>query len=217
MGCKGYSIQHQVPSSPPHKSVAFSDNKISNRFFNVTLDPVTGGIVSIYDKELKKELVDQDSPYKLNQYIYEMPIGGRGVVNTGRSEPAEFERFSPTKAVIQPGANGPLLGSILSKTSAKNTPEIVQEVILYDFEKRIDIRNTVNKDEVLDAEGVYYAFPFAVRPFTAKTEISCAVMQPGIEQLPGSSSDWHCIQHWADFSNGDFGVTWVTLDAPLGQ
>jgi alpha-mannosidase len=40
-------------------------------------------------------------------------------------------------------------------------------------------------------------------------------MKPGIEQLPGSSSDWHCIQRWADFSNDDFGVTWVTLDAPL--
>ncbi len=42
-------------------------------------------------------------------------------------------------------------------------------------------------------------------------------MKPGIEQLPGSSSDWHCIQHWADFSNEEFGVTWVALDAPLVQ
>ncbi len=217
MGYKALTFPDEAPSFPARKSVTFSRNKISNRFFGVTLDPVTGGIVSIFDKELKKELVDQESPYKLNQYIYETTIGGRGVVNTGRSEPAEFERFSPTKATIQPGANGPLLGSILVRTSAKNTPRIVQEVILYNFEKRIDIRNTVNKDEILDAEGVYYAFPFAVRPFTAKTEISCAVMQPGIEQLPGSSSDWHCIQHWADFSNDDFGVTWVTLDAPLVQ
>jgi len=217
MGVKPYVSASKAPSIRPRKSVTFSENKISNRFFEVTLDPVTGGIKSIFDKELKKELVDQDSPYKLNQYVYEMPVGGRGVVNTGRSEPAKFERFSPTKAEIYPGANGPLLGSILARTSAKNTPEIVQEVILYDFEKRIDIRNTVNKDEVLDAEGVYYAFPFAVRPFTAKTEIALAVMKPGIEQLPGSSSDWHCIQHWADFSNDEFGVTWVTLDAPLVQ
>jgi hypothetical protein len=204
-------------SSPVPGSVEVSENKISNRFFDVTLDPVTGGIKSIFDKELKKELVDQESPYKLNQYIYEMPIGGRAVVDIGRSEPAKFERFSPTKAEIYRGTNDPLSGSILAKTSCKNTPEIVQEVILYGYEKRIDIHNTVNKDEVLDAEGVYYAFPFNVRPFTAKTEISCAVMKPGIEQLPGSSSDWHCIQRWADFSKDDFGVTWVTLDAPLVQ
>jgi len=217
VGYKAYAPSPEPASFPARNSVTFSENKISNRFFEVTLDPVTGGIKSIFDKELGKELVDQESPYKLNQYIYETPIGGRAVVDIGRSEPAKFERFSPTKAEIYPGANGPLLGSILVKTSAKNTPEIVQEVILYDFEKRIDIRNTVNKTEVLDAEGVYYAFPFAVRPFTAKTEISLAVMKPGIEQLPGSSSDWHCIQHWADFSNDEFGVTWVTLDAPLVQ
>jgi alpha-mannosidase len=217
LGYKGVDFPERPPSFSARNTVEFSENKISNRFFEVTLDPVSGGIKSVFDKELKKELVDQESPYKLNQYIYEMPIGGRAVVDVGRSEPAKFERFSPTKAEIYPGANGPLLGSILAKTSCKNTPEIVQEIILYDFEKRIDIRNTVNKDEVLDAEGVYYAFPFNVRPFTAKTEISCAVMKPGIEQLPGSSSDWHCIQHWADFSNDEFGVTWVTLDAPLVQ
>jgi len=218
MGCKGLAFpEGKEPSFADSKSVTFSENKISNRFFEVSLDPVTGGIKSIFDKELKKELVDQESPYRLNQYIYEMPIGGRKVVDVGRSEPAKFERFSPTSATIQHGANGPLLGSILSRASAKNTPEIVQEVILYDFEKRIDIRNTVNKTEVLDAEGVYYAFPFNVRPFTAKTEISLAIMKPGIEQLPGSSSDWHCIQHWADFSNDEFGVTWVPLDAPLVQ
>ncbi|MDP2895309.1 MAG: glycoside hydrolase family 38 C-terminal domain-containing protein [bacterium] len=217
VGYKTFRFADQAPSFPVRNSVTFSENKISNRFFEVTLDPITGGIKSIFDKELKKELVDQESPYRLNQYIYETPIGGRAIVDIGRSEPAKFERFSPTKAEIYPGANGPLLGSILVRTSAKNTPEIVQEVILYDFEKRIDIRNTVNKDEVLDAEGVYYAFPFNVRPFTAKTEISCAVMKPGIEQLPGSSSDWHCIQRWADFSNDEFGVTWVTLDAPLVQ
>lgn len=205
-----------LPPAPPG-SAEFSENKISNRFFEVTLDPVTGGIKSIFDKELQRELVDQESPYKLNQYIYEMPVGGRAVVDVGTSEPAKFERFSPTKAEIYPGTNDPLSGSILARTSAKNTPEIVQEVILYGYEKRIDIWNTVTKDEVLDAEGVYYAFPFNVRPFTAKTEISCAVMKPGIEQLPGSSSDWHCIQRWADFSNDDFGVTWVTLDAPLVQ
>jgi hypothetical protein len=217
MGYKALTFADEAPSFAARKSVTISENRVSNQFFEVTLDSLTGGIKSIFDKELKKELVDQESPYKLNQYIYEMPIGGRDVVNTGRSEPAKFERFSPMKAEIYPGANGPLLGSILSKTSCKNTPEIVREVILYDFEKRIDIRNTVNKTEVLDAEGVYFAFPFAVRPFTAKTEISLAIMKPGIEQLPGSSSDWHCIQHWADFSNDEFGVTWVTLDAPLVQ
>lgn len=205
-----------LPVSPPG-SVEFSENRISNKFFDVTLDPVTGGIKSIFDKELKKELVDQESPYKLNQYVYETPIGGRAVVDIGRSDPAKFERFSPTKAEIYPGTNDPLTGSIFAKTSCKNTPEIVQEVILYGYEKRIDIHNTVTKDEVLDAEGVYYAFPFNVKPFATKTEISLAVMKPGIEQLPGSSSDWHCIQRWADFSNDDFGVTWLTLDAPLVQ
>ncbi len=216
-GYRGLVLKGGIPSFERKSSVTISGNKISNRFFEVALDPVTGGISSIFDKELKRELVDQRSPYKLNQYIYELPAGGRQAINTGRKDPPIFERVSPVKAEISPGANGPLLGSIVSRTASKNTPEIVQEVILYDFDKRIDIRNRVNKEEVLDAEGAYYAFPFAVHPFRLKAEISLAIMEPGEGQLPGSSSDWHCIQRWADFSNEDFGITWVTRDAPLVQ
>ena len=34
------------------------------------LDPVTGAVRSIYDKQLERELVDEQSPYRFGQYLY---------------------------------------------------------------------------------------------------------------------------------------------------
>src|SRR3712207_8998371 len=36
----------------------------------VTLDPPTGSVRSIFDKELGRVLVDASSPYRFNQYVY---------------------------------------------------------------------------------------------------------------------------------------------------
>ncbi len=45
-------------------------NVIESRFYRVRFDPQTGGIVSIRDKELDRELVDPKAPFQLNQYVY---------------------------------------------------------------------------------------------------------------------------------------------------
>ncbi len=48
---------------------------IESRFYRVEFDPA-GGIASIRDKELDRELVDPQAPYRLNQYVY--VAGGKG-------------------------------------------------------------------------------------------------------------------------------------------
>jgi hypothetical protein len=36
-----------------------------------------------------------------------------------------------------------------------------------------------------------------------------------VDQLPGSSSDAHVVQHWATVSGGNVGVVWSSRDAPV--
>lgn len=45
-------------------------NVIENSFYRVTLDPQSGGVRSIYDKQLGCELVEVSGPYRFNQYVY---------------------------------------------------------------------------------------------------------------------------------------------------
>ena len=44
---------------------------------------------------------------------------------------------------------------------------------------------------------------------------SWGVFQPESGQLKGSCKNYLAVQRWVDVSNADYGLTWVTRDAPL--
>ncbi len=46
-------------------------------------------------------------------------------------------------------------------------------------------------------------------------EISDADMAPETEQLPGTTRDWHTVQHWVEFAGRDARVVWSPVEAPL--
>jgi hypothetical protein len=46
-------------------------------------------------------------------------------------------------------------------------------------------------------------------------EISDADMAPESEQLPGTTRDWHTVQHWVEFAGRDARVVWSPVEAPL--
>jgi len=220
----GYRTFYLAPGKPQAGPAGThtAENVIENRYYRVTLDTRTGGIASIYDKELQIELVDKDSPYRLNQYVYdsgEPPINGR---------------FSPESASIHPGSRGPVAGSLVAITRCRVskdielsdtprrglrtkdiTPWIRQEVILYEGQKRIDIVDQIYKEETMEKEGIYYAFPCNVPKGRFRVQVAGASMEPGVDQLPDSGHDWHTAGYWLDVSNADYGVTWSSREVPV--
>ena len=205
----------------------FGAHRIANRFYEVRLDPITGGIRSIYDKLLRKELVDQNSPWRFNQYIYEEIVSKKGKnalfdyegagCSAEKRRDVKFRRSSPQSCRIRKGKDGPVLGSLIVETKAKGCLRIIQEIILYRELKRIDIVNTLQKVATLDAEAIYYAFPFNVRDPEFRLDTAGGVMRPEVDQLPGTAKDWYSIQDWLSLSNKDVGIIWVSKEAPLVQ
>jgi alpha-mannosidase len=41
------------------------------------------------------------------------------------------------------------------------------------------------------------------------------MMRPEADQMPSACKNWFSVGRWADVSNAERGITWVTLDAPL--
>jgi alpha-mannosidase len=64
-------------------------------------------------------------------------------------------------------------------------------------------------------ESLNIAFPFHVRDGQINLDIPMAQIQPQTQQIPGSCRNWLEVGGWADVSNKDLGITWITLDAPL--
>ena len=45
-------------------------DSLENDYYRVELDPASGAVRSIYDKQLQRELVNTQSPYRFAQYLY---------------------------------------------------------------------------------------------------------------------------------------------------
>ena len=48
-----------------------------------------------------------------------------------------------------------------------------------------------------------------------EVDIPLGEMRPELDQIPGSCKNWFTVNRWVDVANSDYGITWVTLDAPL--
>jgi hypothetical protein len=243
LGFKKYEVHYGEEPAASKVSVNFFPNGMENEFYRIEFSPETGAITSLYDKELDYELVDKQSRYGLNQYVYAR--GGKGtlalecndalaklkemspelveqLINmislpkfTDKLPPPNFEFFSPSSSKIQSGGNGPVFGEIKVKTRCEKTPEITQRVILYKNIKRVDLINEYDKEETYEKEGVYFAFPFRLSAPEFKIEIPNGMLQPEKDQMPGSCRDWYCVQHQVTISDRDRTVVWASPDTPL--
>ena len=54
-------------------------------------------------------------------------------------------------------------------------------------------------------------------PFTVHLDCPGAVMRPGLDQVPGTATDWHSLQHYFAVSGGDRTVVVASPDIPLVQ
>ena len=103
--------------------------------------------------------------------------------------------------------------------------QLSREVRLAAGLDRVELINTVDKQRLVarsytDKEGkesVNFAFPFHVPDGEMLLDLPIGAMRPERDQMPGACKNWLTVGRWVDVSNHDFGVTWVTLDAPLVQ
>ena len=177
------------------------DPVLENRHYRITFDPATGAIASLYDKDLRREMVEPSS-YGLNAYLYAAGPDDKPVIST-----AAMPRFVPTRL---PGRRVMRITSDAPVTNGLET-----EVILYDDVKRIDFTNKMYKIAKLDKEAGYFAFPFAFTKPSIRIEVPDGVMRPDIDQMKGADRDWYCAQHFVTVSDDKAAVVWTALDSPL--
>ena len=199
----GYKTYRAIPREAPatFSSCTMADEvNLENRFFRIVLDPETGAIASLYDKDLGRELVDDQAPHRLNQFVARW-------ARTGEEE-------GPRNVHVRAGQRGPVCASLLVSSEGAGCPRITQEVVLYEHVKRVDFANRVLKDFTPLME-VYFAFPFDIDRPQFRYEGSNSVIEPLRDQFPGSNTDYYTMQHWADVSNDRFGVTFAGVEAHL--
>jgi alpha-mannosidase len=217
----GYRLYTVKPTSPISASPSppTVSNVVENRFYRITLDPSSGSIASILDKQLGRELVDSNSPYGFGSYLYvtggdEYPNNSLYRFGAGLKPPAlAIHAASSGNIVIT--KNGPIGTVVQLTSSAPNTPSIQTEVLLLDDEKKILITYKLHKDRVLSRESAYVAFPFAISNPQFTYGSQSGWVNPAKDELTGGSREWYLPTTSASVFNAQMVATVVPLDAPL--
>jgi alpha-mannosidase len=216
VGYKAYAMK-QTSEEPPAPQ-ATTEQTIENRYYRVELDPESGAVRSIFDKELNKELVETGSPYRFDQYLY---------VTGADQAPNRLTHYNPVWPVPEltiHNAGGGRLVSVTKQpfgivarleSSGVNTPRVATDVILFDAQKKIEFINRVNKKEVYTKEAVYFAFPFAMDQPRFRYEIQNGIVDPAHDQMPGAGKEWFSVQHWLTAEQGDVTAAVIPVDAFL--
>jgi alpha-mannosidase len=220
----GYKcFQIRSVSGQASKMQAEASPVIENRFYRIVVDPESGAVRSIFDKELNREVADTGSPYRFGQYLYVTGGDPKGdgltrMIHPNLSLPA-------AELTVHPATDGRYLGSeqtpwgysIRLRSADVNTPEIDTEILLFDDEKKIEFRYTVEKNYTTAKEAVYFAFPAAV----ASPEFAYATQQgwvdPARDMLKGASLEWFSVQKWMAVCDSGMTVGIVPIDASLAS
>ncbi len=220
VGYKCYAISYNEsdPIQPPAAEIKH-DTLVENSFYRITLDPASGAVASIFDKQLNREIVDGRSPFRFGQYLY--VTGGDG--NTQMMRP--ISTWPRGQLAVHPAADGELVGvsrtpfgqSARLRSRAPHTPQIETEILLFDSTKRIEFINRVTKNSVTTKEGVYFAFPVA----TSSPQFAYATQQewidPARDLMKGASLEWFSVQKWMAARDRDLTVAIATPDASLAS
>jgi hypothetical protein len=198
------------------------DYVIENNFYKVKIDDKTGTILSIFDKEMKKEMVDGSAAYSFNQYIHNDV--NAGFIGTGGAEKAgitygEGTRYTPDIVENVSCFNGPVYDYFESdvKLTKGPAPAIIKHIVrIYHDIKKIEVVNVIEKKESLYKEQIYIAFPFntGCNP-KLQVELPYAIMQWDKDIFPGSWRGYCSVQNYVKFTGDDSCVTWSSPEAPV--
>ncbi len=172
--------------------------ELKNSTLSLKLDPASGAIVSLKHSGVAADLAKGP----INNYIY---LPGGNVKDAQASGPA---KISVKEA-------GPLVASLVVESAAPGCKRLVREVRMIDGLDRVEIIDMVDKLPVRAIEGVHFGFAFNVPNPQVRINSPGAVVRPEKDQLPGACKNWFSVERWVDVSNDNYGVTWVTSDAPL--
>jgi len=200
LGYKVYQIKPGAKTESIPKRAEVSVKTLENRFYRMSVATNTGGIFSIFDKELQQELVDGFAQYRLNQLF---------VKSVGRDTIHKLENVN-----IRREQRGSISMSLIISGATQGCPQCIQEITLYNDVKRIDFTNRILKDAT-PLQEVYLAFPFLVKNPRIAFESGLTVQDPLQDQLPGARTDIHAVQNWVAFSDGEIGIAWTSQDAPV--
>lgn len=208
LGSRRYVVMAGMPAIDRDANpVELHGQTLKNGLIELMVNPQSGGICSIKHTRSNTELVDQDKPNDVNDFIY----------ITGRShEESKHQKIQgPVKISIED--HGPLVGTMVVESEAPGCNRLTRTIQIQQGSEAISLTNIVDKKKELEPEAALFAFPLNIPEADMSVDTPFAVVHVGEGQLPQANRNYITVQRWLDVSNDEVGLTWVTVDAPMVQ
>ena len=217
MGYRTFRIEVGEDGKQPASLILDEGTTLENRWYRVVVDPKTGALASLFDKELDRELLDVDAEWKAGTVVHET-LSDRAQLEaftlTG------YERKAPSEVRVLENRVGMVWHSL--KLSAdlpccEKPGDLRLELRLFHHEKRLELHYSIRKRRSFDPEGLYVAFPFAPKDGHLVFETLGGIANPAADLIPGSASDWQTVQTFAAARYPDGQVLLSSDEIPLAQ
>lgn len=202
--------QDSPPPVSPAGPAKAQGTILENSKIRVRVDEKTGAIVELRAQGIDANLANTEGGEGLDEYLY---LIGDNLADLQRSGPA----------TIHVGEKGPLIASLIVESDAPGCYKLTRELRLSAGADFVEIINTVDKKRIEakdykakeGKESVNFAFPFNVPNGQMLLDVPFGAVRPDEDQIASACKNWLTVGRWVEVANDRFGVTWVTLDAPL--
>ena len=180
---------------------------LENRYYRIRFAG-DGSFLSVYDKELKRELFDQKAPFRGNQFVY-----------TNDNHRSFFTQADGAR--FEYGENALVQTVQIRTTEPVSGAAVEMTVTLPAYEKRIDLE--IRLDHVRDVINNhryyrygYFAFPFLVENASRKVHLNGCVASPGPDGQTGHGTETYlAAREWCCVENDAFGIALFLQDSQL--
>jgi len=124
---------------------------------------------------------------------------------------------SPPKVAIEMAKpDSPDGAALVMRSQAPGCRSLVQKIEIHSELPWIDVTNTLDRDDVRKAEGLYFDFPFhGLKQPQIRFDTAWAPVRLEDDLLPAACKNWFCVQDWVEISDTRQTVVLTPIDAPL--
>jgi hypothetical protein len=227
MGYATFKIVLEEGKKQPTQNTEVEGPILENEYYRIQIDSKRGVVTSLFDKELNKELVDLNSGYKLGEFVYEQPDNRESMerlTNANRDTvyvPIKKKMSGLSDIKVSGIKETPLWSSIHingKNEACADSRGVNFEIKLYNTSKRIELSYDMIKLSNTSPEGVFIAFPFRMKDNDQLAfDVQGGIVNPGMNQLEGTSADWNVVQNFAAVINDEAQILFSSNDVPLVQ
>lgn len=186
---------------------------------------VGSGIVSWIDKESGQEMLRQDRDHGAFTPVYERtPVPrSEAMVPTrtrmGRNRKGiDVVRTTGRLVGVKQVTKGSVFGAVELVYELPGTSYLSLLLTGYADVSRVDVTLRIHKDSVWEPENLYLALPFrSGEKDELWLEKTGAVLRPWKDQLPGTGTDFYCVQEGIAYLSEKRGLAIALPDTPLIQ